>query len=126
MLAAMLAIFTAGGTEIVMNQYVTTFSQKSLGFDKATSDLVGMGLFAVMMGIARTGYGILGDRLDMNKALIVGSFASFVLYLVVGCARRVRAVRIFQRTAVAGHACGRLAQIPRVGRVGVCDTRHLR
>ena len=84
MLAAMLAIFTAGGTEIVMNQYVTTFSQKSLGFDKATSDLVGMGLFAVMMGIARTGYGILGDRLDMNKALIVGSFASFVLYLVVG------------------------------------------
>ena len=35
-----------------------------------------------MMGIARTGYGILGDRLDMNKALIVGSFASLVVGLV--------------------------------------------
>ena len=84
MIFAMLAIFTAGGTEIVMNQYVATFSQVSLGFSKATSDMVGMGLFAVMMGIARTGYGILGDRLNMNVVLVTGSAACFALYLVVG------------------------------------------
>ncbi len=84
MVFAMLAICTAGGTETIMNQYVTTFSQVSLGFSKATSDIVGMGLFAVMMGIARTGYGILGDRLNMNVTLVACSFLSFVLYLVVG------------------------------------------
>ncbi len=84
MIFAMLAIFTAGGTETIMNQYVTTFSQVSLGFDKATSDIVGMGLFAVMMGVARTGYGLLGGRLNMNMTLTVCSLLSFVLFLVVG------------------------------------------
>ena len=84
MLIAMLAIFTAGGTEIVMNQYVSTFATLSLGFDKFTSDMVGMCLFAVMMGIGRTVYGLMGDRLNMNKVLVLGSLTSFALYLVVG------------------------------------------
>ena len=84
LLFAMLAIFTAGGTEMIMNQYVSTFCTLSLGFPKAVSDLVGMCLFAVMMGIGRTTYGILGDRLDMHKVLIFGSLLSFIAYLVVG------------------------------------------
>ena len=84
MLLAMLAIFTAGGTEITMNQYVSTFATLSLGFDKVTSDLVGMCLFAVMMGIGRTTYGILGDRLNMNYVLMGGSLLTFACYLIAG------------------------------------------
>ena len=67
-----------------MNQYVSTFATLSLGFDKFTSDMVGMCLFAVMMGIGRTVYGLMGDRLNMNKVLVLGSLTSFALYLVVG------------------------------------------
>ncbi|MBR2988249.1 MAG: MFS transporter [Clostridia bacterium] len=81
---AMIAIFTAGGTEMIMNQYVSTFCTISLGFSKTISDLVGMCLFAVMMGIGRTTYGILGDRLDMHAVLISGSIASCGCYIVVG------------------------------------------
>ncbi len=84
MLLAMLAIFTAGGTEITVNQYVSTFATLSLGFDKVTSDLVGMCLFAVMMGIGRTAYGLMGDRLNMNRVLIFGSLFSFFFYLIAG------------------------------------------
>ena len=36
MLLAMLAIFTAGGSEVVMNQYVSTMAQITLGFSKTT------------------------------------------------------------------------------------------
>lgn len=84
MLMAMLAIFTAGGTEIIMNQYVSTLATLALGFDKVTADLVGMCLFAVMMGIGRTFYGFTGDKLDMHKVLTLGALASFALYLIAG------------------------------------------
>lgn len=84
MLLAMLAIFTAGGTETIMNQYVSTFATLSLGFNKVTSDLSGMCLFAVMMGIGRTVYGFLGDRLNMNAVLVGGSLVSFACYLIAG------------------------------------------
>lgn len=84
MLLAMLAIFTAGGSEVVMNQYVSTMAQTTLGFSKTVSDVVGMALFAAMLGIGRTIYGILGDRLNMPKFLIVTSLIAFVCYLGVG------------------------------------------
>ncbi len=84
MLFALLAIFTGGATETAMTQYVSTFTTVALGFSKATSDLVGMCLFAAMMGVMRTLYGFMGDKLNMNAVLVVGSFASMVLYLVVG------------------------------------------
>lgn len=84
MLLSMLAIFTAGGSEIVVNQYVSTLAQLTLGFSKTVSDVVGMALFATMLGVGRTLYGILGDRLDMSKFLIVTSLIAFVCYLGVG------------------------------------------
>ncbi|MBQ8882061.1 MAG: MFS transporter [Clostridia bacterium] len=84
LIIAMIAICTAGGTEMIMNQYVSTFCTVSLGLSKTVSDLVGMCLFAVMMGIGRTTYGLLGDRLDMHAVLISGSLMSFGCYIVVG------------------------------------------
>lgn len=84
MLIAMLAIFSAGGTEIIMNQYVSSFATLSLGFDKFTADMAGMCLFAFMMGVGRTVYGVMGDRLNMNVVLVFGSFSCVVLYLIVG------------------------------------------
>ena len=84
MLLAMLAIFTAGGSEVVMNQYVSTLAQISLGFSETVSNVIGMALFAVMLGLGRTIYGILGDRLDMSKFLIVTALIAFACYLGVG------------------------------------------
>lgn len=84
MLLAMLAIFTAGGSEVVMNQYVSTMAQITLGFSKTVSDVVGMALFAAMLGLGRTIYGVAGDRLDMSKFLIATSLIAFVCYLGVG------------------------------------------
>lgn len=84
MLLAMLAIFAAGGSEVVMNQYISTLAQVTLGFAKEVSDVVGMALFAVMLGLGRTIYGIAGDRLNMSKFLIFTSLLAFVCYLGVG------------------------------------------
>lgn len=80
----MIAILMGGAAEIVMNQYVSTFVELSLGFDKLSSDLLGMGLFALFMGLGRIFYGFFGKKINIQKVLIVGAAASFVCFLVAG------------------------------------------
>ncbi len=78
------AIFFGGATELIVNQYISTFSTLALGFDKTVSDIFGMALFAVMMGVGRMIFGPMGDRIDVSKLLFVCALASFGLYLVIG------------------------------------------
>lgn len=83
-IAAIIAIFTGGISEVVMNQWVSTFVVTSLGYSKATADLVGMCLFAVFLGLGRALYGKFGEKFNINKTLIIGATVSFVFYVIVG------------------------------------------
>lgn len=86
MLVAMAAIFFSAGTEMMMNQYVSTMATVSLGFDKFTSDMLGMCVFAVMLGAGRLGYGMLDKKLDLGLLLVVSGGLALGCYLTAGLA----------------------------------------
>lgn len=83
-IVAVIAIMFGGASEVIMNQWVSTYLQVTLGFAKMTADLLGMCLFAVCLGLGRTLYGILGNKFDLHKVLIIGAAITFLLYLLAG------------------------------------------
>ncbi len=70
---AMLLMTCSGAAEQAMAQWASLFTEKGLGIDKTLGDLFGPCLFAVMMGITRTAYGVKGAKIDMRKTLAVCS-----------------------------------------------------
>lgn len=84
MVLCMIAIFMGGGTEMIVNQYISTFCSIALGFEKYVADIVGMGIFALCMGMGRVLVGKVSKKAGMVNLLIVSAFATAVLYLVIG------------------------------------------
>lgn len=82
-LLALAAIFFGAGTEVIMNQWSSTFMEKALELPKVTGDLLGMCGFAVMLGVGRTVYGMYGHKFNISKALIGGSAIGILCYLIV-------------------------------------------
>jgi MFS family permease len=85
-LIALLLMVCSGAGEQSMNQWASLFAEKALRISKTLGDLLGPCLFAVMMGIARTWYGIKGQKINIHKTLVVSSvlcMASFVITAIV-------------------------------------------
>lgn len=96
-LLAFFLMICSGASEQAMGQWASIFAEKGLGISKVLGDLLGPCLFAIMMGLSRTYYGIKGQQIDIYKALIFGSIIcifSFVLtalspipfVALIGCA----------------------------------------
>ncbi|MGI6112858.1 MAG: MFS transporter [Mahellales bacterium] len=81
---ALFAIFFGAATEIIMNEWASVFMEKGLGLSKVTGDLIGVGGFAVMMGLGRVLYGRYGAKMNINNILIFGSLISVGCYIVAG------------------------------------------
>lgn len=79
-----IAIIVGAGVEIIMNQYVSTFCELNLGVSKLMSDMIGMLLFAVMLGAGRLIFGFFGHKINLNMVLIVSCFLAFMAYLLIG------------------------------------------
>lgn len=85
-LVALLLMICSGASEQSMAQWASLFAEKGLGISKTLGDLLGPCLFAVMMGTARTWYGVRGQEVNTHKALVACSvlcMASFVITAVV-------------------------------------------
>jgi MFS family permease len=82
-LVAMLAILGGAATELVMNQWSSTFTEKVLELPKVTGDLLGMCGFAVMMGLGRLIYGRYGNKMNMNNVLVASAGAAAACYIIV-------------------------------------------
>jgi fucose permease len=96
-LIAFLLMVCSGASEHSMAQWASIFAEKGLGIPKALGDLLGPCMFAVMMGIMRTWYGVKGQNINISKALTVCTvlcMASFVIAAItpipaislIGCA----------------------------------------
>lgn len=81
-LVALLAICFGAATEVVMNQWISTFAEAGLGMDKLIGDILGMALFAVWMGIGRMLYGIFGERINIRAVTMYGSLGAVACYLL--------------------------------------------
>lgn len=67
-------MIASGAAEQAIAQWASYFAEISLNVSKTAGDLLGACLFALGMAIARTVYGMLGDKMNL-KAFIIGSSA---------------------------------------------------
>lgn len=91
-----LLMVCSGAAEQAMSQWASFFAENGLQVSKTMGDLLGPCMFAVLMGISRTFYGICGDKIPLKKfiscssLLCVGSYLLAVfspnpLFSLVGC-----------------------------------------
>lgn len=81
-LAALVLMMTGGAAELTMVQWSSFFAEKGIGVGKEFGDLLGPGLFALLMGIGRFAYGIWGAGLDLRRLLLFSSIGAAVCYVV--------------------------------------------
>ena len=80
-------IFFGSCAENTMSNWISSFMELSLGIDKAIGDILGVAMFAILLGIARISYAKFGKRIE--RVLLIGMIGSFVCYLIAGLASGV-------------------------------------
>ncbi len=82
-LIALFAILLGGASEVSMAQWASAFLEKGLELPKIYGDLVGVAMFALMLGVGRALFGKYGKQINLNKVLILGSALAVFCYLLV-------------------------------------------
>jgi len=75
-------MFCAGAAEQAMSQWASTFAESGLGVSKALGDLLGPFLFAILMGLARVGYGLSGGRIKLLHLIIYSAVLCIFCFLL--------------------------------------------
>ncbi len=73
-------IFLGSCAENTMTNWISTFLETALGIDKTVGDILGLALFAVLLGLARTLYAKFGK--NISKVLILSMSGAIGCYLV--------------------------------------------
>lgn len=74
----------SGASELSVSQWASTFAEEALHVSKSVGDLAGPALFAILMGIARTGYGKFGDRINLDRFMALSAALSIISFLLMG------------------------------------------
>ena len=77
-----LGIAVGGATEVSMSQWTSTFAESTLGLSKEVGDLVGLCLFALLLGTARAVYGAWKGKFPLMAVMTGGAILCIVCYLV--------------------------------------------
>ncbi len=81
-LFVILGIAVGGATEVSMSQWTSAFVEASLGLPKEVGDLLGLCLFALLLGSIRAVYGSWGGKFPLYKAMLFGSVLCIACYLI--------------------------------------------
>lgn len=76
----------AGASEQAVSQWASIFAEKGLGISKIAGDLAGPMAFAVFMGTSRAFYGKYGDRMKLDRFMIISSLLCIASYLGISLA----------------------------------------
>lgn len=76
------SIFFGSCAENVMSNWVSTFMENALRVDKTLGDILGMAMFAILLGVARISYAKFGK--NIMKILLLGMVGAAVCYIVAG------------------------------------------
>lgn len=87
MFLCVLCIFLGSAAENTMTNWISTFMENSLLIPKVMGDVLGMALFAVMLGLMRTWYAKFGK--NISKVLLVGMAGAAGCYLIAGLSSNV-------------------------------------
>ena len=77
-----LLMICSGASEATMAQWASAFTESALGVTKTVGDLAGPCLFAVFMGISRTLYRKMSERLNLANAMLLSGLLCVVCYLL--------------------------------------------
>ena len=79
----LILMLCAGASEIAMSQWSSLFAEVGLKVSKSVGDLLGMCMFAVLMGISRVYFGIMGDKIKIENGLIISSVLCIISYMIM-------------------------------------------
>jgi MFS family permease len=75
------SIFLGSCAENTMSNWISTYMENALNIDKAFGDILGMAMFAILLGITRITYAKYGK--NISKFLLVSMICASVCYLTV-------------------------------------------
>ena len=74
-------IFFGSCAENVMSNWISTYMENALGIEKMLGDILGVAMFAVLLGLARISYARFGKKIF--RVLLCGMIGASACYLVV-------------------------------------------
>lgn len=80
-------IFFGSCAENVMSNWISGYMETALGIDKAVGDILGMAMFAILLGVARISYAKFGKRI--GRVLFCGMIGAASCYLIAGLSSHV-------------------------------------
>ena len=81
------SIFFGSCAENTMSNWVSTYMENALGIDKTLGDILGMAMFAILLGFARISYAKFGK--NIMRVLLVGMVGASVCYITIGLSSNV-------------------------------------
>ncbi|MBQ6707329.1 MAG: MFS transporter [Clostridia bacterium] len=75
-------IFFGSCAENTMSSWISSFMENSLGIDKTVGDILGMAMFAILLGMTRLTYAKYGK--NVFRILFIGMVGATVCYVIVG------------------------------------------
>jgi len=75
-------IFFGSCAESAMTSWVSGFMETALGIDKALGDVLGLAMFAILLGLTRIAYAKFGKKI--LPTLLIGMIGAAICYLIVG------------------------------------------
>ncbi len=81
LLLFLLMMVCAGAAEQAMSQWASLFAEAGLNVSKAAGDLLGPCLFAALMGLSRVINGMRGNRLHLERALLISAGLCIASYM---------------------------------------------
>lgn len=75
-------IFLGSASENTMTNWISGYAENALGLSKSVCDVLGLAMFAVLLGLARTMYAKYGK--NIIRVLLFGMIGAVACYLVAG------------------------------------------
>lgn len=75
-------IFFGSCAENAMSNWISSYIETALQIDKTMGDILGMAMFAILLGLTRIGYARYGK--NIMRVLMVGMLGAAACYLIVG------------------------------------------
>ncbi len=82
LMLCVLCIFFGSAAENTMTNWISSYVENALGISKAVGDILGLALFAILLGLGRTLYAKYGK--NISKILLLGMIGATLCYLTAG------------------------------------------
>ena len=82
-----LCIFLGSAAENTMTTWISSFMESALNISKAVGDIIGLAIFAILLGLGRTLYAKYGK--NISNVLFFGMLGASICYITIGLVNNV-------------------------------------